>query len=446
MSNLATSAVTPLIVAARRLDRAIVNSGPRRPSDDEEMGQFYAALQHRWSLWRRPEQWVSDDDDWSCWVFLAGRGTGKTRSGAEKICEWAANGTYNRVHLIAPTAGDVRDTMVEGPAGILACSPPDNMPRYEPSKRKLTWRSGMVALLFSADKPDRLRGPQCQALWADEPCAWRHPEAWDMAMFGLRLQPRPRSIVTTTPRPTRLIKEILAGDNVHITRGTTYDNRANLADSFFASIIARYEGTRLGRQELLGELLTDNPQALWKRTWIDDARVTQHPELTRIVVAVDPAISATAESNETGIIVAGRDKQKVPHFYTLDDCTVEHATPQKWGTAAVTAYYKWRADLIVAEKNQGGDMVEATIHNVDPSVPVKLVSASRGKRPRAEPISALAEQGRDHHVGVFPQLEDQLCEWEPDHGMDSPDRLDAKVWALTELDDSGPVTIRASRV
>jgi len=413
------------------------------PKTPEEHMQLSEALRYRWSLNRRAEQWVSDKRDWQFWLYLAGRGAGKTRSGAEKVREWAEKGVYQRIHLIAPTAADVRDTMVEGPAGILAVCPSWCRPLYEPSKRKLTWPTrpdGMpstVAYLHSADKPERLRGPQCQALWADELCAWRYKEAWDMAMMGLRLPPNPRAIITTTPKPIKILLDkkngLLHDQSCMLTRGTTYDNRANLGDPFFKHIINKYERTRLGRQELKAEILTDNPRALWKREDIDEHRVGELPKkaLESIVVGVDPAVTATEDSCDTGIVVVGKDSQDPPHVYILDDRTVEMASPKTWANQAVAAYYKWQADEIVPEVNNGGDMVQYTIEVQDDTVPIHQVTASRGKRTRAEPVSMLSSQGRLHVYGTFPELEDEMCQWEP--GEESPDRLDAMVWAVTRL-------------
>ena len=359
-------------------------------------------------------------------MYLAGRGWGKTRVGAEIIRQDAKS--FGRIALVGATAADVRDVMVEGESGILAISPPNERPTYEPSKRRLTWPNGAVATTYTAEEPDRLRGPQHERAWADEVAAWKYPGAWDMLMFGLRLGRDPRAVATTTPKQTPHMRAIKAAPGTVIIRGRTYDNAANLAPSFLTAVTTRYAGTRLGRQELDGEDLDDNPNAMWQRARIDELRVTKHPDLVRVVVAVDPAASATEESAETGIIVAGLGTDG--HGYILDDCTV-HGSPNAWGRAAVTAYHKHRADRIVAEVNNGGDMVIFVLETVDANVPTAKVHASRGKATRAEPVAALYEQGRVHHVGSFPHLEDQLCTWEP--GQTSPDRLDALVWALTEL-------------
>lgn len=346
----------------------------------------------------------------------------------------------SRGALVARTAADTRDVLVEGESGILAVSPPWFMPVYEPSKRRVTWPNGSTATLYSADKPDLLRGPQHHWAIADELAAWRYPEAWDMLMMGLRLGSRPRVLIATTPRPTKIIRELLKDPNCVVTRGSTYENRSNLAPAFFAQVIRRYEGTRLGRQELYAEVLDDVPGALWTRDVLDGSRVSQHPTLVRIVVAIDPAVTAVEEdSNETGIVVAGIDEQD--HGYMLEDLSGIYS-PAQWAEIAVLAYDRWQADRMIAETNQGGDMVEHTVRTAGRelaeqgkrktrNVSFNQVRASRGKHTRAEPVSALYEQQRIHHVGMFPELEDQMCTWVP--GEDSPDRMDAAVWAFTEL-------------
>src|SRR5574343_18585 len=387
---------------------------------DEEL----ETLKHDWSFWARDKQRLPDVP-FFLWLVIAGRGFGKTRTGAETVRHWVRDNAY--VNLIGATADDARDIMIEGESGILAICPPNERPVYLPSKRRLEWPNGAVSLIFTADEPERLRGKQHYKIWADELGSWRYPEAWEQAMFGLRLGERPQGVVTTTPKPTKLLIDLLKDPRNVITSGTTYENRANLAAGFFEYVISKYEGTRLGRQELNAELLTDVPGALWKRDDIDKNRVLKAPEgMTRVVVGVDPTASATGD--EAGIITAGRLGQD---YYTLSDDST-HGSPDTWARAAVTAYHRHKADCIVAEKNNGGDMVMAVIKQVDPLVNVKLVWASRGKATRAEPIAAIAEQGRDHHVGVFAALEDELCMWTP--GDDSPNRLDAKVWAVTELE------------
>lgn len=369
---------------------------------------------------------MPDRADWRYWLVMAGRGFGKTRTGAEMVRRWVRD--YPLVNLIGATADDVRDIMVEGESGILAICPPGERPEYRSSKRRLDWPNGARSLLFTADEPERLRGKQHMKLWADELAAWRYPEAWDQAMFGLRLGDNPQAVITTTPKPVKAVRDLLKDAHTVTYTGTTYENRANLAEAFYNAIITKYEGTRLGRQELLAEILDDVPGALWKRDRIDDLRVTDLPNMTRIVVAIDPAVSTTDESSETGIVVAGVGKDG--HGYVLDDLTVK-ASPHEWATRAVNAYHDYQADRIVAEVNNGGDMVEHTVRTVDRRVSFKQVRASRGKLTRAEPVAALYEQGKVHHLGVLSQLEDQMCSWVP--GDTSPDRMDALVWALTEL-------------
>lgn len=364
---------------------------------------------------------------------MAGRGFGKTRTGAEWVREQAK--VSNFVNLIGATADDARDIMIEGESGLLAVCPDHERPRYIPSKRRLEWPNGAKSLIFTADEPERLRGKQHEKLWCDEVAAWRYPESWAQAKFGLRLGKNPQACLTTTPKPSKLIKEIVSDPATFVTRGSTYDNRTNLAPSFFAAIIKTYEGTRIGRQELNAEILDDNPSALWQRKNIDELRVKEPPRMKRVVVAVDPAVTSSDESDETGIVAAGIgiDDQ----FYILSDASLI-ASPQQWARAAIDEYLEFKADRLVAEVNNGGDLVEAVIRQVDRNVSYKKVHASRGKTIRAEPIAALYEQGRVHHVGAFNKLEDQMCEFNPMEptASGSPDRMDALVWALTELSDT----------
>jgi predicted phage terminase large subunit-like protein len=390
-------------------------------------------LLYDWKFWARPNQ-LAPPGDWRTWLVLAGRGFGKTRTGAELVRDRVAAG-YKRIALVGATAADTRDVMVEGESGILAISPANNRPRYVSTVRRLMWPNGAIATTYSAEEPERLRGPQHDFAWCDEIAAWRYPEAWDMLMFGLRLGRDPRSVVTTTPKPIKLVRDLLADPTTKITRGSTYDNRGNLAPAFFTQIIRKYEGTRLGRQEIEAELLADTPGALWTMKRIDELRVNRgaYPELTRIVVAIDPAVSTGEDSDETGIVVAG--KSAAGHGYVLHDGS-GRMMPTEWARAAIKAYRDHHADRVVAEVNQGGDMVETTVRMVDPNVSYTAVHASRGKVVRAEPVAALYEQGRIHHVGAFPQLEDQMCAFTSDFdrkSSGSPDRVDALVWAFTEL-------------
>lgn len=394
----------------------------RELTDDEA-----EALLYDWPFWARAEQ-IPPPEPWRVWLILAGRGFGKTRTGAEQVRQWVRR--YKLVNLIGATADDARDIMIEGESGILEICPPDERPVYKKADRQLRWPNGARSLIFTADEPDRLRGKQHMKIWADEVAAWRYPESWDQAIFGLRLGDNPQAVVTTTPRPIPIIKELTGAPTTVVTRGTTYDNAANLAPAFLDELLKKYEGTRLGRQELLAQILDDNPGALWKRQEMIEAhRVTQAPPLRRVVVAVDPQGSKVA--GETGIVGGGIARQgRDDHLYVLEDASMS-GSPEEWARTAVTLYHKLEADAIVAEVNFGGDMVEATIRAVDRNVPVIKVHSSRGKQVRAEPISAIYEQGRGHHVGTFPLLEDELCQWEP--GMPSPNRLDALVWMGTEL-------------
>lgn len=411
------------------MDRTIATlrgTSPTSPTPED-------VARYDWRAIARPNQ-LPPDGDWTTWLLLAGRGFGKTRTGAEFVREEVEHERAGRIALVAPTAADARDVMVEGESGILAISPPWNRPKYEPSKRRVTWRNGAIATLYSADEPERLRGPQHDLAWPDELGAWRYAEAWDMLMFGLRLGQHPRAVVTTTPRPTRLVRELLASPTTVVTRGSTYDNRANLAPAFFDQIIRKYEGTRLGRQELYAEVLDDVPGALWTRSMIDAAN-TQHalPDLVRVVVAIDPAVTSGEDSDETGIIAAGLGADGLA--YVLADRTCR-MSPDGWARRAVTAFDEYRADRIIAEVNNGGDLVEATIRTVRKGIPYRKVTASRGKRVRAEPIAALYEQGRVRHAPGLQALEDQMLTFLPEGTEGSPDRVDALVWALTELVDT----------
>jgi hypothetical protein len=395
-----------------------------------------ALLNHDWTFWARDEQ-LPPLGAWTWWLVLAGRGFGKTRTGAEWVRLEALSGRRKRLALVAPTAADSRDVMVEGESGILAISAPWERPLYEPSKRRLTWPNGAIATLFSAEDPDALRGPQFDGAWCDETAAWKRQEAtWDMLQFGMRLGSDPRGIVTTTPRPTVVVRQLVKRADVVVTRGKTRDNAANLAKPFLDTIVARYEGTRLGRQELDGEILDGNPDALWSHAMLDRDRISpvELPDLQRIVVAVDPPATSGEKADECGIVVAGLAGGV---GYVLADHSARGLKPAEWADRAVKAFKRFNADRIVVEINNGGEMVEHTIRQVDKSVPVRTVHASRGKVTRAEPISALYEQGRVHHVGTFAALEDQMAEFTPDFDRAtmgySPDRVDALVWALTDL-------------
>jgi predicted phage terminase large subunit-like protein len=399
-----------------------------------------------WRSKARPEQLPPEGDAWNGWLFVGGRGAGKTRTGAETVKERVETGISKRIALVAPTAHDARHVMVEGESGLLAVSSPWCRPDYEPSRRRLSWPNGAEGYTFSSEEADRLRGPQFDFAWCDEIGAWNEPQAtWDMLMFGLRVGLHPQWIGTTTPRPIPLLKALLARKDVVVSRASTFANQANLASTYLETVKARYGGSRLGRQELDGELLEDTVGALWQRAWIDAQRVEKAPaNLKRVVVAIDPAVSTNEGSDETGIIVAGVSLSG--HFYVLEDLSGKFS-PDKWASRAVSAFRRWRADRIIAEKNNGGDLVESVLRSVALNIAYRAVHASRGKVTRAEPVAALYEQGKVSHVGDgLSILEDQLCAFTSDFDRSdagySPDRLDALVWALTEL--SGP-TIAPAR-
>jgi phage terminase large subunit-like protein len=397
-------------------------------------------LHYDFELWARDDQLPPDAAQaggaWTVWLMLGGRGAGKTRAGAEWVRGIATtiDASPARIALIGETLGQARSVMVEGVSGLLAVHPPGSGPLYEPSKRQLTWANGAVAQLFSAEDPESLRGPQFSHAWCDELAKWRRPdESWAMLQFGLRLGEQPRQVVTTTPRPIPLIKALLADPQSAVSRVKTAANAANLAPSFLDVIVGRYRGTRLGRQELDAELLEDRPDALFPRALIERGRVGVAPELRRMVVAVDPPATSGPHADACGIIVAGLGADG--RGYVLADRTMERARPLDWAKAVISAYRAYEADRIVVEINQGGDLVEAVLRQVDASVPVRAVRAMRGKWLRAEPVAALYEQGRVGHVGAFAALEDEMSDFGPDglSGGRSPDRVDALVWALTEL-------------
>jgi phage terminase large subunit-like protein len=401
-------------------------------------------LIHDWPLWARDDQLppaaAQGGGDWSTWLILGGRGAGKTRAGAE----WArglalgrapfADRPVERIALIGETLNDARAVMVEGPSGLLAIHPAAERPAYNASRRELTWPNGAMAQLFSADDPESLRGPQFGAAWADELAKWRYADAaWDMLQFCLRLGERPRQAVTTTPRPIPLLKRLLADPATAVSRAATEANAAHLAPSFLTAVVGRYRGTRLGRQELDGELIEDRPDALWRRETIEAGRIPAAPPLERIVVAVDPPVTSGPRSDACGIVAAGRAEDG--RAYVLADATTEGRAPLDWARAVIRLYDGLGADCVVAEVNQGGELVAQLLRQVSPGAPVRMVRATRGKYLRAEPVAALYERGLVAHIGVWPALEDQMCDFGPgglSNGA-SPDRLDALVWALTEL-------------
>lgn len=388
------------------------------------------ALLYEWrGFLARPSQ-IAPPGDWDIWLVLAGRGFGKTRTGAEWVREQSTK--VDRIALVAETAADARDVMVDE---LLRIFPKSERPIYTKSNRCVEFVTGAKAFTYNAVEPDQLRGPQHGAAWCDELAKWRYArETWDQLQFGLRLGQHPQQVVTTTPRPIELVKAIVAGKEgvVHTTRGSTFENRANLAGKFLDRIETRYAGTRLGRQELNAEILGDLPGAIWAQSVIDSFRLAEAPEVGRTVVAVDPAVTNTEDSDEHGIIVAGMGEDQ--QGLVLEDATLS-GTPAEWARKAVTLYRQYEADGIVVEVNQGGDMVAHTIRAIAPNANIIEVRATKGKHVRAEPIAALYEQGRVRHVGHFPELENQMTQFtnEGYQGDDSPDRADALVWALSEL-------------
>ena len=418
----------------------------------EELGPLKTEeLKHDWNFWARDNQLEPDGSEWNTWFINAGRGFGKTRSGVEWVRENVKRGC-KRIAAVASTNSDIERVMVKGESGFLSvCWKGDKtyagkkmgFPEWSPTKRTLTWENGAQVQFFSAEEPERLRGPQFELAWCDETAAWnKDMDTWSMLQFCMRLGKHPRIMVTTTPKPTKLIRQILKDPKTVVTTGSTFDNSANLAGTYLKAVKEQYEGTRLGRQELYAEVLEEAQGALWTTAMLDDASVKHEtvPDLSRIVVALDPAVTSNAESDMTGIVVAGIDVNGIA--YVLGDYT-DRLSPQGWASKAIELYHQYQADRIVAEVNQGGDMVKTTIHGEDETVPYKAVRASRGKFARAEPISALYERGLVKHVSNPPdgsslnELETQMRTWEPLGSIGSPDRLDALVWAITDLSLNG---------
>ncbi|WP_204114654.1 DNA-packaging protein [Shimia biformata] len=402
------------------------------------------ALPYLFDLWAHAHQ-MPPDGDWKSWVILGGRGAGKTRAGAEWVRSMVEGarpmdrGRARRLALVGETVDQVREIMVFGESGILQCSPPDRRPAWEAGRKRLVWPNGATAAVFSAHDPESLRGPQFDAAWADELAKWKKlRETWDMLQFGLRLGDHPQQCITTTPRNVDVLKELLALPGTVTTTAATEANRAHLADSFLAEVRARYDGTRLGRQELDGVLLDDVEGALWTTAMIEVAIAAEPPDLDRVVVAVDPPVTGHAKSDECGIVVAGVSMRGAPvdwRAHVLADCSVRGASPSVWAEAAVEAFHRFDADRIVAEVNQGGDLVQSVIRQIDGVVPFKAVRASKSKFLRAEPVASIYERGRVSHARGLGALEDQMCRMTAAgyRGKGSPDRLDALVWALTEL-------------
>lgn len=437
-------------------------------------------LIHDWQLWAREDQLspyfapgdsrcgepaagcgAAEQATWKVWLLLGGRGSGKTRAGAEWIRSIALGNDVGvprlaagsglssrlaaplggagrkaqpRIALVGKTMSDVRNVMVEGVSGLLAIHAADERPVFEPSKRRITWRSGAIAELFSADECEALRGPQFSHAWCDELAKWRGAEAaWDMLQFGLRLGDNPQTVVTTTPRPSAFLKKLMRDAATATVHLATADNADNLAPMFLAEVTRRYAGSTLGRQELLGELVEESSESLWRRSWLEEQRIAAPPDMRRVIVAIDPPVTSTARSDACGIVVAGLGVDG--RAYVLADRTIQGRTPDVWAKAAIAAYDDFAADCLVAEVNQGGDLVAGVVRQFKPNLPVITVRATRGKWVRAEPVASLYAEGRVAHVGRFDALEDQLIAFGVDGTVNgkSPDRADALVWAITEL-------------
>lgn len=388
---------------------------------------------HAWRFWRLAAQ-AEPEGDWRVWLVMAGRGFGKTRMGAEWVRERAEADGSLRIALVGATFPEARAVMVEGESGLLACAANGMPVRWEPSLRRVCWENGAEAQIYSAAEPDSLRGPQHHLAWADEIAKWPCGiPAWDNLMMGLRLGVQPQAMATTTPRPVPLVKRLHAANDVRLTVGRTLDNAANLPLAYIRSMQAEYGGRRIGRQELDGELIEDAEGALWTRDGLEACRAQAAPELVRVVIGVDPPATSTGDA--CGIIAAGLCANG--QGWVLADESVSGRSPEGWAGAVAAAAARWRADRVVAEKNNGGDMVESVLRAADVSMPIRLVHASRGKVPRAEPVAALYEKRRVHHAGAFPALEDELCGLIAGGAYEgpgkSPDRADALVWAMTEL-------------
>jgi phage terminase large subunit-like protein len=397
-------------------------------------------LLHDWHFWARPKQ-LPPPGDWRVWLLLAGRGFGKTRCGAEWVSAWARHTPGLRLALVAATLDEARSVMVEGDSGLLHVAPPDERPKFEPSRRRLAWANGAQAFLYSAQEADALRGPQHHGAWADELAKWPDAAAvWAQLQMGLRLGAHPRTLVTTTPRPLPFLQALAQAEGTALVCGASAENDKNLAPGFLATMEATYGGTAFGRQELLGEFIEDIAGSLWPRALLEACRVVHAPDLVRMVVAVDPPASAGAHADACGIIVAGVCAEGIA--YVVADATVQGLGPDGWARAVASAAARHQADRVIAEANQGGAMVQTVLHGADATLPVRLVHATRGKAARAEPVAALYERGQVRHAGVFAALEDQMCGLLPGGAYAgpgrSPDRADALVWAITELMLSQP--------
>lgn len=395
-------------------------------------------LQYDWSFWGRPKQ-QPPEGSWLTWLILAGRGFGKTRTGAEWVKQQIERGDVGRIAAIAPTSSDVRDVMVEGESGILAVMPPDLRPEWWPSKNRLEFPDGQIVLCYPATEPDRLRGPQFHKAWLDELAAWDHLDdpynAYTQVQLALRLGNNPQKVITTTPKPVPLLRKIASDNKTVLTKGSTYENSSNLAADFIESIEDQFSNTRVGRQEIYAEILDDAPGALWTRNGLERQRWKDEfgrpPEMVRVVMGVDPSVTSSEDSDETGIIIVGKSVDG--QGFVLADASIK-GTADEWGRACIEAFDAFNVDRVVGEVNNGGDLIERVLRTLRPNIPFKAVRASRGKAKRAEPVAALYEQGRVWHLGMFPLLEDQMSRFTPDGEFDSsPDRADALVWSLTEL-------------
>ena len=398
--------------------------------------EFY----NKWLITARNKQ-LTPQGKWNVWLILAGRGWGKTRTGASDIVLYALRNPNSQCAIIAPTAGDLRRVCFEGVSGIVKqipdeCFEDGSRKSYNKTTSEINLANGSKIMGFSASEPDRLRGSQYHRAWCDELAAWRYPDAYDQLLFGLRLGDNPQVVITTTPRPTPLVRDLFKRKHkdVHVTQGNTFENEDNLAQSALDQFKDLYEGTRLGRQELYAEILEDVEGALWSHFQIEKARIKQEdiPNMRRIVVAIDPAVTSNSNSDETGIVIAGIGEND--KYFILDDKSGK-LSPDNWCRVAIEEFYRYNANIIVAETNNGGDLVEKILRTIDNNIPYKSVTATRGKMLRAEPVSALYEQEKVFHTKIFPQLEDQMCSYTGD-SRKSPDRLDALVWALTELSSS----------
>ncbi len=400
-------------------------------------GNDLIGMSHDWELLARDDQidFNLPVQDWRIWLLMGGRGSGKTRAGAEWIRAQVADKSCRHIALVAPSLSDAREVMLEGESGLLNIGFPSERPKFISSRRRLEWPNGAIGHIFSAEDPDSLRGPQFDAAWADEFCAWNYPEdTLSNLRFGLRLGCETRLVVTTTPRPIAALKSLMILPKIVISRAKTYDNAAHLAPSFLEAIDASYGGTQLGRQELDGDLITDHAGALWTRALIETCRCNELPNIDRVIIAVDPPASSGPKADRCGLVVAGlAGDGKNSCVYILQDASVQGLTPEGWARRSVALYHEWKADCLLAEVNQGGEMVKTILHQCDPNVPVRTVHASRGKTARAEPVAALYEQGRVFHMGRFDALEDEMVLMGSAAMKHSPDRVDALVWAVHEL-------------